>query len=153
MAASTTLKGTNYTKVAGVVAGTLSAGSFVDASKMLGTPIRAMYDEFTSATAYDAGSVISMGLLPKNARVLGFLVSWEAQGAAVTMDLTIGGVAASTAEAVTDMTSAGSLLIPALETFQGTPLTADAIVALVTAAQSTGIDDSVSLTTIYLLEM
>lgn len=152
MAASTSLKGTNYTKVAGVVAGTLSAGSFVNAMQMWGARIRGMYDEFTSGTAWDAGSVISMGLLPKGARVLGFLVSWEAQGAAVTMDLTIGGVAASTAEAVTDMSSAGSLFIPALETFTGTPLTADSIVALVTAAQSTGVDDSVSLTTLYLYE-
>lgn len=149
MAASTTLKGTEYTKTAAIVAGTASAELYPNASKR---KLRCLYDEFTSATAYDAGSVISMGLLPKGCRVLGFLVSWEAQGAAVTMDLTIGGVAASTAEAVTDMTSAGSLFIPALETFQGTPLTADSIVALVTAAQSTGIDDSVSLTTLYLDE-
>jgi len=150
MAASTTLKGTEYTKTAAIVAGTEGGGgTFPDASKR---KVRAMYDEFTSGTAYDAGSIISMGLLPKGCRVLGFLVSWEAQGAAVTMDLTIGGVAASTAEAVTDMTSAGSLFIPALETFQGTPLTADSIVALVTAAQSTGIDDSVSLTTLYVDE-
>jgi len=149
MAASTTLKGTRYTNTAGVVAGTLSAGSFNNASK---TKLRVMYDEFSSDTAYDAGSVISMGLLPKGARVFGFLVSWEAQGAAITMDLTIGGVAASTSEAVTDMTSAGSLFIPVTETFMGIELTVDSVVALVTAAQPTGIDDSVSLGVLYTIE-
>ena len=153
MAASTTLKGTNYTKVAGVVAGTLSAGSFVNASKNLGTPLRVMYDMFVHETvAYDAGSIISMGLLPKGARVLGFMISAEATGAAMTADVTIGGVAATTAECLTDTTSDVAVFVPALPTFQLTPLTADSIVALVTAAQATGIGDEISLTVLYVLE-
>jgi hypothetical protein len=103
--------------------------------------------------AYSAGSVISMGLLPKGARILGWTVAWEAQGAAVTGDFTIGGVAASTAECITDMTSDGAIgFIPALVAFQQTPLTADSVVAIVTAAQSTGIGDQINITTWYLDE-
>jgi len=151
MAASTTLKGVEYTKTAAIVAGTASAESFPDASKR---KLRGMYDMFVHETvAYDAGSVISMGLLPKGCRVLGWTVAWEAQGAAVTADFTIGGVAASTAEAVTDMTSDGAIgFIPALVAFQQTPLTANSIVALVTAAQATGIGDQINITTWYIDE-
>ena len=151
MAASTTLKGVNYTKTAAVVAGTASAESFANASQR---KLRGMYDMFVHETvAYDAGSVISMGLLYKGCRVLGWTVAWEAQGAAVTADFTIGGVAASTAECVTDMTSAGAIgFIPAVVAFQQTPLTADSVVALVTAAQATGIGDQINVTTWYLDE-
>lgn len=154
MATSATLKGTNYTKVAGVVAGTLSAGDFVNASKMLGTPLRVMYDEYSHATvAYDAGSIISMGLLPKGARVLGFAISAEATGANMTADVTIGGVAATTAECLTDTTSDVAVIVPALPDFQLTPLTEDSVVALVTAANPTGIGDKISLAVLYTLEM
>lgn len=153
MATSSTLKGANYTKVAGVVAGTLSAGSFVDASKNIGTPLRVLYDSWESTVAYDDPSTISFGLLPKGARVLGFMVSWEAQGAAVTADFEIGGVAACTAEAVTSMSSAGSLYIPALATFQQVPLTVDSILTMITAAQALGQSDAISVACIYTLEM
>ena len=134
MAASTTLKGVNYTKLAAVIAHTASAESFVNAMTEFGSRLRTMYDMFVDEdTAWDAGSVIGMGYLPKGARVLGWVVSWEAQGAAVTADFTIGGVAASAAECITDMTSAGGIgFIPALVAFQQTPLTADSVVAIVT---------------------
>ena len=149
MAASTTLKATEYTKTAAIVAGTASAESYPDASKRR---LHCLYDNWTSATAYDAGSIISFGLLPRGARVLGWYVHWEGTGTAVTADFTIGGVAASTAEAITSMSSDGALFIPVLEVFASAPLTADSIVAIVTAAAATGIDDGINVTTLYLNE-
>ena len=150
MAASTTLKATEYTKTAQIVAGTASAETFSDASKQR---LHAMYDEYSAAVAYDAGSEIAFAYLPKGARILGWSVAWDAQGAAVTGDFEIGGVTASTSECVTDMTSTGGIgFIPALAVFQDTPLTANSVLTMVTAAQPTGIDDKIMVTTFFLNE-
>lgn len=149
MAASTTLKGTEYTKTAAIQAHTASAESFPDASKR---KLRGNYDEFTSGTAWDAASEIAMGYIPKGARVLGFLVSNVAVGAAVTADFEVGGVAASAAEAWTSMNGALQLFIPALAVFQQTPLTADSIVTVVTAAATLAADKKISVVTVYLNE-
>ena len=153
MAASTTLKGANYTKVAGVVAGTLSAGSFIDASIYFGSRLKTQYDYFVDAdTAWDLASEIGMGLLPKGATVLGWIVSNDAVGAAVTADFEIGGVAASASEAWTSMNGANQLFIPALATFQDTPLTADSILTVVTAAATLAATKKLIVTTLYLNE-
>ncbi len=55
-------------------------------------------------------------------------------------------------EAVTDMTSAGQLFIPALATFQQTPLTADSILTFITKDQAMGQNLAISVTTLYLDE-
>ena len=149
MAASTTLKGANYTKVAGVVAGTLSAESFINAMKEFGSRLRSQYDYFESTVAYDLASEIGMGLIPKGARVLGWIVSNEAVGAAVTADFEVGGVAASASEAWTSMNAANQQFIPALAVFQQTPLTADSVVTVVTAAATLAADKRISVTTLY----
>ena len=151
MAASTTLKGANYTKVAGVVAGTKSAESFVNAMVVFGSRLRTMYDTFVDAdTAWDAASEIAMGLLPKGAIVLGWIVTNDANSAATTADFEVGGVAASAAEAWTSMNGANQLFIPALATFQDTPLTADSIVTVVKAAQTLATSTKLIVTTLYL---
>jgi hypothetical protein len=150
MAASTTLKGTEYTKTAAILAHTASAESFPDASKR---KLRGMYDEFVDAdTAWDLASEIGMGYVPKGARVLGFIVSNDAVGAAVTADLEIGGVAATAAEAWTSMNGANQLFIPALATFQDTPLTTDSVVTVVTAAATLAATKKITVTTVYLDE-
>jgi len=134
MAASTTLKGAIYTNIAKIVAGTASAESYPNASTMFGTKVRAQIDTYTADAAYDAGSEISVGLIPKGARVLGFYVAHDAVGAAVTADISVGGTAATGAEEITDMTSAKGQLIPAVHAVSGTVLTADSIVKVITAA-------------------
>lgn len=146
-AASTTLKGANYTKVAAVVAGTASAGSFADASKR---KLRGMYDYFESTTAYDLASEIGMGLIPKGARVLGFIVSNEGVGAAVTATIKIGDTTAS--GTWTSMNSANQQYLPALAAVSQTPLTADSIVTVVTAAATLAANKRISVTTLYLDE-
>lgn len=150
MGASTTLKGANYTKTAIIVAGTITTDrSFPDASQR---KLRVMYDSWESATSYDDPSTISFGLLPKGCRVLGWMVSWEAQGAAVTADFEIGGVTASADEAVTDMTSLGQLFVPALAVFQQTPLTEDSILTFITKDQAMGQNLIITVATLYLDE-
>lgn len=149
-AASTTLKGANYTKVAAIVAGTEGGGgTFPNASRR---KMRGMYDYFESTVAYELASEIGMGLIPKGARIIGFLVSNEAVGAAVTADFEVGGVAASASEAWTSMNGAQQLFIPALATFQQVPLTVDSVVTVVTAAATLAADKRISVTTLYLDE-
>ncbi len=151
MAASTTLKGANYTKVAGVVAGTLSAESFVNAMKVFGARLKTQYDTFVDADdGWDLASEIGMGLLPKGALVLGWIVANDAVGAAVTADFEIGGVAASASEAWTSMNGVNQLFIPALATFQDTPLTADSILTVVTAGATLAATKKIIVTTLYL---
>jgi hypothetical protein len=147
MATSATLKSAQYTAIYNVQQHTASAEAFNNASKR---KLRAMFSSWESATAYDDPSTISLMLLPKGARVLGFMVSWEAQGAAVTGDFEIGGVTASTAECVTDMTSAGAIgFIPAVAAFQESELAADSVLTLITAAQALGQDDAIFVTCVY----
>jgi hypothetical protein len=150
MAASTTLKAADYTNVAAVLAGTASAGSFPDASKR---KLHVMTDMFVDeVTAWDAGSEITFMVLPKGARVLGFIVAAEATGAAMTLDFEIGGVAACASEALTDTTGDVALYIPALQVFQRTPLTADSLLVAITAAQATGIGDEIQVSCLYMIE-
>jgi hypothetical protein len=111
-----------------------------------------MYDEWSSATAYDDPSTIGFGILPKGARVLGFMVSWDAQGAAVVGGVRIGEVAATGTSAITDMTSAGELWIPVLASFMDTPLTADSVVDILTATQALGQNDKICMGVLYLDE-
>lgn len=152
MAVVTTNKGVNYTSVAGVVAGTLSAGSFINASTMFGTKLRVQYDTYAFLADADATSILSMGLLPKGARVLGFYWASEAQGVATTADIEIGGVAATAAEALTDMTSATQQFVPATEAMSNTPLTVDSVITVINAAQAFKLGKSVVLATLYLDE-
>jgi hypothetical protein len=146
MATSATLKSAQYTKIYNVQQHTASAEAFVNASKR---KLRGMYASWESATAYDDPSTISLMLLPKGARVLGWFVAWEAQGAAVTADFEIGGVTASAAECVTDMTSAGELWIAANAAFQQVELTEDSVLTMITAAQALGQDDAICVTCVY----
>lgn len=152
MAASTTLKGVNYTKLAQIIAGTASAESYPNGSTQVGTKLRVMYDTYESDASYDAGSEITMGIVPKGARVLGFYVANEAVGAAVTADLEIGGTAATASEAWTDMTSANQMFIPATEAISNTALTEDSVVTVVTAAAAFASGKSIVVATLFINE-
>ena len=149
MAASTTLKGTSYTKIAGVVAGTLSAESFVNAMQVFGTRLRVNYDEFVDAdTAWDTASEIGMGLLPKGAVVLGCVVSNVAVGAAVTATIKVGSTTAS--GTWTSMNGANQQFLPCLAAVQQVPLAADSIVTVVTGGATLAATKKISVATLYL---
>jgi len=152
MAASTTLKGNFTTKIYNILAGTAGAADFPNASEFYGTKLRSMTDYFESTTAYDAGSEIKMGYVPKGAHIVGFVVANEAVGAAVTADIKVGSTAATAAEAWTDMTSANQQFIPAVEAVRNAALTADSYVTVVTAAATLAANKRIRVTTLYEIE-
>lgn len=145
MAAITTANGTNQTKYA---AGGLS--NLV--TKEWNRGVQMVYDTYTlpATDTAAAGFVISMGRVPKGAIVLGFLWTSTAHGAAVTADVAIGGVAATTAEAFTDMTAATTQFVGSTGVFPYTPLTADSTITVTTAAQDFAPGATVTLTTLYI---
>ena len=129
MAALTTASGENYTKVAAIEAGTLGVSSFVDGTNLWGTKARIVFDKYTVPTdTVAAGGVITIGRVPKGARVLGFMVTNTAAATgAVTADLQLVDAAgnittATAAEAWTDMQVAQGLWIPALSAGSATAL-------------------------------
>lgn len=148
MAAITTGNGVEQTKFA--------AGGIANmVTNLWHKELMFVYDEY-AVPADDtaaAGMVISMGRLPINAIVLGFFWTATAQGAAVTADVEIGGVAATTSEAFTDMTSATTQYVGATGVFPYTPLTADSQITVITAAQPLGVSDKVTLMTMYVMDV
>jgi len=148
MAALTTANGVEQTKYA--------AGGIANmVAKLWNNDIKFAYDKYTlpATDTAAAGFVISMGRLPKHAIVLGFLWSATAMGAAMTADVEIGGVAATAAEAFTDMTSATQQFVLSTGIFPYTPLTADSAITVTTAAQAFAPEATVTLTTLYVMDV
>lgn len=148
MAAITTGNGVEQTKFA-------AAGIANMVGKLWNNDVKFAYDKYTlpSTDTAAAGMVISMGRIPKSAIVLGFFWTATAQGAAVTADVEIGGVAATTSEVFTDMTSATTQIVGATGVFPFTPLTADSQVTVITAAQALNPGGTVTLCTIYVMDV
>jgi hypothetical protein len=123
--------------------------------KLWNNPILSVYDEYTvdAADTGAAGLVLSMGRVPKNAIVIGFMYTTTAQGAAMTADAAIGGVAATEAEAFLDGTAATGNFASTVGVFPYTPLTADSTVTLITAAQDTVASSTITLTTLYVMDV
>lgn len=148
MGTSATLKGLEYTKTAAILARTASAESFPNASKR---KLHALYDEFVDAdTAWDLASEIGFGILPKGARVLGFIVSNVAVGAAVTATIKVGDTTAS--DTWTSMNSANQQYLPVLAAVGGAELTADSVVTVVTGGATLASTKKISVATLYLIE-
>lgn len=147
MAAITTANGTEQTKYA-------AGGISNMVAKLWNNDIKFAYDDYTlpSTDTAAAGFVISMGRLPKNAIVIGFQWTSTAQGAAVTADVAIGGVAATTAGVFTDMTAATTQFVGATGIFPYTPLTADSQITVTTAAAAIAASSTVTLTTMYVMD-
>ncbi len=132
-----------------------AAGGLTLATNVWNRPVQMVYDTYTvvAATAMAAGSTITMGRVPKGAIVLGFLWTSTAASAAVTADVAIGGVAATTAEAFTDMTAATTQFVGATGVFPYTPLTEDSSIVVTTAAQTMPTGQIVTLTTLYIQDI
>ena len=147
MAAITTANATEQTKYA-------AGGIDNMVGKLWNNDVKFVYDDYTlpATDTAAAGFVISMGRIPKGAIVLGFQWTSTAQGAAMTADVTIGGVAATTAEVFTDMTSATTQFVGSTGVFPYTPLTAESQVTVTTAAQAFAPSATVTLTTLYVMD-
>lgn len=148
MAALTTAKGAEYTKYT-----TGGISSLV--TNLWNRPLMTVFDSYTvPADTLAATAELSMGVVPKGARVLGFIFQADDNTAATTGTIEIGGVSATAAAAITDL-SAGpvKLFIPALDTFSQTQLTADSVVSIQFAAQAVDANVVITLTTLYIMDV
>lgn len=158
MAAITTANGVNATKRAALNANTTTLSDFMDGANQWGTKLRVCYDnyEFDGDTMAAAG-VITMGAVPKGARVLGFYVGNTANSAATTADLQLVDAAgnitqATTAEAWTSWNGAAHLFIPATRAVAAVAQDAEHTVTVTTAAQTVADGTDITVATFYLVE-
>jgi hypothetical protein len=158
MAAITTANGVNATKRAALNANTGSLSDFMDGANQWGTKLRVVYDnyEFDGDTMAAAG-VITMGAVPKGARVLGFYVGNTANSAATTADLQLvdpaGNITQATAsEAWTSWNAAEELFIPALRAVAAVAQDDEHTVTVTTAAQTVADGTDITVATLFILE-
>lgn len=158
MAAITTANGVNATKRAALNANTGSITDLIDGTNQWGTKLRITYDsyEFDGDTMAATG-VLTMGAVPKGARVLGFYVSNSANSAATTADLQLvdsdGNITTATAsEAWTSMNGANQLFIPSLLAVSNTTMDEEHTVTVTTAAQTLADGTILNVATLFLVE-
>lgn len=148
MSALTTANGVEYTKYA--------AGGISNlVSTLWRQPLYTVFDKYTvPSDTLAATCELNMGIVPKGARVLGFIFQADDNAAATTGTIEVGGVSATSSGAITDL-SAGpvKLFIPALDTFSQTPLTADSTVSIQFAAQVVSANVVITLTTLYVMDV
>ncbi len=146
--------GVNSTKRAAIIAGTAGVGSFNDGANEWGTKLRAMYDTYTvpSGDTLHSDAVLTMGTLPKGARVFGWYFGQDGGAEAAVATAKIATVAASASAAFTDMSSETRQFVPALVTFSSTPLTVASAVTLDFATEDVDAATVLVLVTFYILE-
>ena len=154
MADISTANGVNATKRAAIIAGTVGVGDFIDGANENGTKLRAMYDIYTVPTGDTIHSdcVLTMGTLPKGARVFGWYFGQSGGAEAAVATAKIATVAASAASVFADMTAVTQQFVPALVTFSSTPLTVASVVTLDFATQDVDAATILVLITLYILE-
>lgn len=159
MAAITTDSGVNYTKEAATFAGTSNLSQMLAAADVWNTKLRITYDTYAmlAADTAVAGFVLTIGTVPKGARVLGFYVANEANSAATTADLQLvdpaGNITQATAsEAWTSWNAANQQFIPVLEAVSNAALDDRHTVTVTTAAQTWAASISVVVATLYIVE-
>ena len=148
MAAITTANGTHQTRYA--------AGGIANmVGKVWNNDLRVMYDKYTLPATDTAaeGFVISLGRLPKSAIVLGFLWTSTAHAGAITADVQIAGVAATTDEAFTTMNAATTQFVGATGIFPYTPLTVDSQVTVTTLTAAFAPSATVTLAVLYVMDV
>lgn len=159
MAAITTANGVQSTKRAALNANTGSLTDLIDGANLWGTKFRVVYDnyEFDGDTMAQGG-IITMGAIPKGARVLGFYVGNTANSSAVTATLSLvdsaGNItAASEAAAWSSWNAAEHLFIPALRAVAAVALDEEHTVTVTTIAAQTIADGTdITVATLYILE-
>ena len=159
MGAITEGNGVESTKRAAILAGTAGVGSFIDGANLWGTKLRACYDTYEMPTGDTAaiGMVITIGVVPKGARVLGWYCSNEAHTAAVNgtfslVDAEDNITAASATGAWTSWNGVLQLFVPALEAVSNAALDAEHTVTITTAGAGMVELKSICVTTLYLAE-
>ena len=159
MGAILTGNGANATHRAAIIAGTQGISSFIDGANEWGTKLRVCYDTYAMG-ALDtavAAFVLTIGAVPKGARVLGWYCANEANGANVEADFQLVDVAgditaASAAGVWTDWTNANQQFVPALEAVSNAALDAEHTVTVTTGTNTWAASISVVVATFYLVE-
>jgi hypothetical protein len=148
MAALATASGVNYTKYA-------AGGIDNMITKAWGAEVLSTRDSYTVPTGdtVAASATISLGMVPKGARILYFLFSQSGSGGATTGGIKIGTTAATAVAALTNMTNATAQLVACNEAVAKTALTADSLVSILLSADA-DIDaaTTLSLTTFYVMD-
>jgi len=146
MPALTTANGVEHTKYA--------ATGMYSLATQWNRPVLSVFDKYTvTSDTLAATAELNMGVVPKNARVIGFLFSCDDNDNATTGTIEVGGTSATASGAITDL-SAGpvALSIVALDTFSQTPLTADSVVSIQFATGIIVEDVVMTLTTLYVMD-
>ena len=138
MTAHTAVNGVNATKRAAIVAGTKGVGDFIDGANEWGTKLRCIYDEYTVASGdtVAVSAVLTFGTLPKGAKPLYAVWTQADANGAATGGIQIGGVAATGATDITDMTADTTQILPINNTFATTFTTAAAAVTVVLSSDA-----------------
>lgn len=148
MSALTNVSGVEYTKyTAGGVSNLVT--------KSWGSEVLSVRDSYTvpAGDTVAVSTSLYMGIVPKGAKIIGFVFSQSGAGAAATGGVKIGGTAATAATALTDMTAATSQFVTCNEAVAKAALTADSVVSiLLTNAADLDAGTTVSLTTLYTME-
>jgi len=155
MTALTTVSGVNATKYAAIIAGTSGVADFMDGANEWGTKLRCMYDEYTVPVGdtVAVSTTVTFGTLPKGAKPLFAIFTQSGAVAAATAGITIGGTAATSTTALTDMTSATLQLVPFNNAFVTTVLSAASAVAiLLTSSYDLDAETNLTLAVFYILE-
>lgn len=132
MADLSTASGVNYTKYAAITANTSGIGDFLDGTNQWGTKLRVMYDTYTvpAGDTLHLDAVLSMGLLPTGSIPIGIYFAQSGGGEAAVATVEVGGTAVTGTNALTDMTSATTQLLPVLSTSSDSALTSASAVTL-----------------------
>ncbi len=150
-----TAYGVNYTKYySGVTGGTTGPGDYIDGANMWGTKLRVMYDMYTVPTGdtLHTDCTLSMGYIPKGARILGWYFAQSGGGEAAVGTMELGTTAVSASSALTDMTGATQQFVPALSTASDGATTAGAIMNIGFATADVDAATVLVLATFYLIE-
>ena len=154
-----TASGVSYTKYAAIIAGTQGLSSFLDGANEWGTKLRVCYDTYTMSALNTAslGFVLTVGVVPKGARVLGWYCANAANAANVEADFQLVDAAgdittASAAGVWTNWTNANQQFVPALSTVSSAGLDAVHTVTVTTGTNTWAASVTVVVVTFYLVE-
>lgn len=136
-----------------------SAGGVANlVTKMWGQPLlTAVATHTVDSDLLDDTAVVSMCRLPKGARVVGFAFASTQLDGATTMTVRIGGTAATTTNSITALNhaTARQFILPVVDTFLNTALTADSTVDLLLAGAdvaAASVGDKFTLVMFYVME-
>lgn len=142
MAALTTGSSAQYTNYA---LGTID--KFVN--NLWGNPVYMAHATYatTGSDTVAQDATIGMCVVPKGARLIGFIINYDAAGSAATVKMQAGTTDCSATSS--SMAAAGGQFLGVLAAYQSTALTADTVINMYTVANTIAATKTVNLTVLY----